>query len=772
MSKNLLIVESPAKAKTIEKYLGDDFTVKASYGHVRDLIKGDKAIDIENGFEPKYDVIDDKKAVIKELKKLIKTSEKVWLATDEDREGEAISWHLANVLGLDLATTPRIVFNEITRKAIQKAIANPRSIDANLVNAQQARRILDRIVGFKLSPVLWKKIKAGLSAGRVQSVAVRIVVEREREIMKFTPTSAFKVTAEFSVGGQSLLSAELRKRFDKAEDARAFLESCTGAAYSITNMETRPTKKSPTAPFTTSTLQQEASRKLGFSVSRTMIVAQKLYESGKITYMRTDSVSLSDFAREQAKDVITSLYGPEYHHHRQFKNKSSSAQEAHEAVRPTDLSVNKVAGERDQQRLYELIWKRTLASQMADARLEKTTVDIEASTNNAVFKATGEVLKFDGFLKLYLEGKDDEDEEGGEEAGVLPPLTIGQQLKLREMMALERYTRPPSRFTEASLVKRLEELGIGRPSTYAPTISTIQKRGYAIKEVREGVQRGCQKFTLVDDQIKEGIKTEITGAEKNKLFPTDLGMVVNDFLVKFFSGVLDYSFTRMVEEEFDHIAAGKKGWQDMIGDFYKDFAPKVEDTTQNADRSGGERELGVHPESGKVIMVRLGRYGPMAQIGSSDDEEKPRYSKLRPNQRLETITLEEALELFKLPRILGEYEETPVKAAIGRFGPYVQLDKLFASLTKEDDPYTITLDRAIELIEIKREKERNKYIKVFTDEIAILNGRWGPYIKYGKENVKIPKDIEDPKNLELEDVQKLYEEHLKKPKKPKRGRKK
>ncbi len=772
MSKNLLIVESPAKAKTIEKYLGDDFTVKASYGHVRDLIKGDKAIDIENGFEPKYDVIDDKKAVIKELKKLIKTSEKVWLATDEDREGEAISWHLANVLGLDLANTPRIVFNEITRKAIQKAIANPRQIDANLVNAQQARRILDRIVGFKLSPVLWKKIKAGLSAGRVQSVAVRIVVEREREIMAFTPTSAFKVTAEFSVGGQSLLSAELRKRFDKAEDARAFLESCTGAAYSITNMETRPTKKSPTAPFTTSTLQQEASRKLGFSVSRTMIVAQKLYESGKITYMRTDSVSLSDFAREQAKDVITSLYGPEYHHHRQFKNKSSSAQEAHEAVRPTDLSVNKVAGERDQQRLYELIWKRTLASQMADARLEKTTVDIETSTNKAVFKATGEVLKFDGFLKLYLEGKDDEDEEGGEEAGVLPPLTIGQQLKLREMMALERYSRPAPRYTEASLVKRMEELGIGRPSTYAPTISTIQKRGYAIKEVREGVQRGCQKFTLANDQIKEGIKTEITGAEKNKLFPTDLGMVVNDFLVKFFSGVLDYSFTRQVEEEFDHIAAGEKGWQDMLENFYKDFALKVEDTTANADRSGGERELGVHPESGKVVMVRLGRYGPMAQIGSSDDEEKPRYSKLRPNQRLETITLEEALELFKLPRVLGEYEETPVKAAIGRFGPYVQLDKLFASLTKEDDPYTITLDRAIELIEIKREKERNKYIKVFTDEIAILNGRWGPYIKYGKENVKIPKDVEEPKNLELEDIQKLYEEHLKKPKKPKRGRKK
>ena len=665
MSKNLLIVESPAKAKTIEKYLGEDFTVKASYGHVRDLIKGDKAIDIENGFEPKYDVIDDKKAVIKELKQLIKTSDKVWLATDEDREGEAISWHLANVLGLDLATTPRIVFNEITRKAIQKAISNPRQIDSNLVDAQQARRILDRIVGFKLSPVLWKKIKAGLSAGRVQSVTVRIVVEREREIMGFTPTSAFKVTAEFWVDGQAKISAELRKRFDKAEDAKAFLESCTGASYTITNLETRPTKKSPTAPFTTSTLQQEASRKLGFSVSRTMIVAQKLYESGKISYMRTDSVSLSEFALNQARDVITSLYGPEYHNQRHFKNKSSSAQEAHEAIRPTDLSVNKVTGERDQQRLYELIWKRTLASQMADAQLEKTTVDINTSTNGAVFKATGEVLKFDGFLKLYLEGKDDEDEDGGEEAGVLPPLTIGQQLKLREMLALERYTRPAPRYTEASLVKRMEELGIGRPSTYAPTISTIQKRGYADKDIREGVQRGCQKFTLANDQVTEGIKTEITGAEKNKLFPTDLGMVVNDFLVKFFSDVLNYSFTRQVEEEFDHIASGKKIWQDMIGDFYKDFAQKVEDTTQNAERSGGERELGVHPESGKTILVRLGRYGPMAQVGSSEDEEKPRYAKLRSNQRLETITLEEALELFKLPRVVGEYEELPVKANIG-----------------------------------------------------------------------------------------------------------
>jgi DNA topoisomerase-1 len=769
MSKNLLIVESPAKAKTIEKYLGADFTVKASYGHVRDLPKDDKAIDIDNGFEPKYIVIDDKKSVIKELKKLIKDADKVWLATDEDREGEAISWHLANVLGLDLSTTPRIVFNEITSKAVKNAIANPRYIDANLVNAQQARRILDRIVGFKLSPVLWKKIKTGLSAGRVQSVAVRIIVEREKEIIAFTPTSDFRISADFLLDSGARLEAKLGKRPKDQASAEAFLNSCKGANYRIGKLETKPGKKSPAAPFTTSTLQQEASRKLSFSVSRTMLVAQRLYEAGYITYMRTDSVNLSQTALDQAGDVINALYGKEYHKARQYKNKNSSAQEAHEAIRPTDMSVSSLSEERDQQRLYELIWKRTVASQMADAKLEKTTVDIAVSTNDAVFKAYGEVLTFDGFLKVYLEGRDDEEEEQ-DDSGVLPPMEIGQVLGLKEMVALERFTRPSPRYTEASLVKKLEELGIGRPSTYAPTISTIQKRNYAVKESREGVQRSCQMLILKQDELEVTNKTEITGAEKAKLFPTDLGMVVSDFLVKFFPDILDYSFTRQVEEQFDHIAQGKKEWQAMLGDFYGTFAPLVEDTVKNAEREGGERELGVHPENGKPIIARLGRFGPMVQIGGRDDEEKPQYAKLRSSQRLSTITLDEALELFKLPRVLGEYEEQPVKANIGRFGPYVQLGKLFASL-KEDDPYTIELPRAIELIEAKREADRKKVIKVYNDDISILNGRWGPYIKYGKENVKIPKEVEEPKNLTLEDIEKLYEEHLKRPKRGKRKKK-
>lgn len=767
MSKNLLIVESPAKAKTIEKYLGKDFTVKASYGHVRDLPKDDKAIDIENGFEPKYIVLDDKKAVIKELKSLIKDADQVWLATDEDREGEAISWHLASVLGLDLATTPRIVFNEITSKAVKKAIANPRFIDENLVNAQQARRILDRIVGFKLSPVLWKKIKTGLSAGRVQSVAVRIVVEREKEIIAFEPTSNFRVSADFLLDSGARLEAKLNKQPEDQKAADAFLASCKGAEYKINNLETRPGKKSPAAPFTTSTLQQEASRKLGFSVSRTMLVAQRLYEAGHITYMRTDSVNLSQTALDQASDVINALYGKEYHKARQYKNKNSSAQEAHEAVRPTEMSVSSITEERDQERLYELIWKRTVASQMADAKLEKTTVDIVASTNNAVFKAFGEVLAFEGFLKVYLEGRDEEEDEQ-DDTGVLPPMEIGQVLGLKEMIALERFTRPAPRYTEASLVKKLEELGIGRPSTFAPTISTIQKRNYAVKESRDGEKRDCQMLILKKDEISITHKTEITGAEKAKLFPTDLGMIVSDFLVKFFPSILDYSFTRQVEEEFDEIAQGKKAWQSMLGDFYGRFAPLVADTIENAEREGGERELGVHPENGKPIIARLGRFGPMVQVGGRDDEDKPKYAKLRSTQRLSTITIEEALELFKLPRVLGEYEEQAVKANIGRFGPYVQIGKLFVSL-KEDDPYSVGLERAIVLIEEKREADRKKVIKVYNDEISILNGRWGPYIKHGKENVKIPKTVEEPSNLTLDDIAKLYEEHLKK---PKRGKKK
>ena len=772
MPKNILIVESPAKAKTIEKYLGQDFTVKASYGHVRDLPKEDDAIDVSNGFEPKYEIIPDKKAVIKELKQLIKKAEKVWLATDEDREGEAISWHLASVLDLDLDNTHRIVFNEITKTAVNRAIESPRAINIDLVHAQQARRVLDRIVGFRLSPILWRKIKRGLSAGRVQSVAVRLIVERERKIRDFKATSTYRITAEFILDNKATVKATFPKTFGTQEEAKAFLQTCVGADYTITNLLTKPAKKSPAAPFTTSTLQQEASRKLSFSVGQTMRVAQSLYEAGKITYMRTDSVSLSDEARNQAAEMVESVYGPEYSKTRQYKNKNSNAQEAHEAIRPSDLSVNQLTeGDYNEKRLYELIWKRTLASQMADAKLEKTTVDIEVSTNKAVLKATGEVLKFDGFLKLYLESTDDEGEDE-ESKGVLPPLSIGQQLKLAEMMALEGFSRPAPRFTEASLVKKLEELGIGRPSTYAPTISTIQRREYVVRESREGRKRELGKLILANDQISTSIKTEITGAEKAKLFPTDLGMVVNDFLVKFFPSVLDFSFTAKVEEEFDQIATGSRAWNEMIADFYKDFDPLVEHIKENAERAGGERELGVHPKNGKRVLARLGRYGPMIQVGSREDEEKPTYAKLRSNQRLETISLEEALELFKLPRVLGEYEEEVVKTNIGRYGPYVQLGKkFFASLEEEDDPYTINLERAIVLIQKKREADANKVIMKFNDEVQILKGRWGPYLKYKGANVKIPKTLE-AENLSLEDCDRLYEEHQKNPKKPRGGRKK
>lgn len=768
MAKNLLIVESPAKAKTIEKYLGKDFTVKASYGHVRDLPKDDDAIDIENGFAPKYEIIPDKKTVIKELKSLIKNHDTVWLATDEDREGEAISWHLANVLGLDPDTTQRIVFNEITKPAITRAIQNPRKINQSLVDAQQARRILDRIVGFRLSPILWKKIRTGLSAGRVQSVAVRVIVEREREIIDFVPTSSYKVTAQFAVDESSSVEATLKHNIQEQTDALSFLESCKGAAYTITNLETKPGKKSPAPPFTTSTLQQEASRKLSFSVAQTMRVAQSLYEEGKITYMRTDSVNLSDTAINQAEQVINNLYGSEYHKSRQFKNKNSSAQEAHEAIRPTDLSLSEVSDMgRNEQRLYDLIWKRTLASQMEDARLEKTTVDIEVSTNKAIFKATGEVLTFDGFLKLYLESTDDEGEDE-ETKGVLPPMKVGQELGLKEMMALERFTRPAPRYTEASLVKKLEELGIGRPSTYAPTISTIQRREYVVKDSREGTPRELGKLILKNDQIKQSSKTEITGTEKNKLFPSDLGMIVNDFLVKFFPSILDFTFTAQVEELFDNIADGKQEWQQMLSSFYKDFAPQVEKTKAEADRAGGERELGIDPESGRKVIARLGRFGPMIQIGGQDDDEKPQYAKLRQDQLLETITFEEAMELFKLPRVLGEFEEQPVKANIGRYGPYVQLGKTFASLEDGDDPYEIELERAIELIQKKRSAAANNIIVKFNDDVQVLKGRYGPYIKIHGNNVKIPKDVA-PENLTLEDCERLLEEHKSKPKTSRRG---
>ncbi|MEM8887108.1 MAG: type I DNA topoisomerase [Bacteroidota bacterium] len=774
MSKNLLIVESPAKAKTIEKYLGKEFTVKASYGHVRDLPKGDDAIDVENGFTPKYEVIPDKKTVIKELKDLIKKHETVWLATDEDREGEAISWHLANALKLDLDTTHRIVFNEITKPAITAAIENPRSINQDLVNAQQARRILDRIVGFRLSPILWRKIKTGLSAGRVQSVAVRIIVEREREIIAFKPTSTYKVSAIFTLKSGTKIKGTLASKLPTFDDAKAFLESCKGATYSISNLVKKPSKRNPSAPFTTSTLQQEASRKLSFSVAQTMRVAQTLYEAGHITYMRTDGVNLSELAKEQAKEVILKAYGEEYSKPRQFKNKNKKAQEAHEAIRPTNLALTEVSDmERNEQRLYELIWKRTLASQMSEAQLEKTTVDITVSTNDAIFVATGEVLKFDGFLKVYMEGTDEEQEDDteDEDSKVLPPLSIGEELGLFEMEALERYSRPAPRYTEASLVKKLEELGIGRPSTYAPTISTIQRRQYASKESREGVLRDLNKFILSEGELKEEVVQERTGADKAKLFPTDLGIVVNDFLVKFFPEILDYKFTAKVEEQFDNIADGKQEWQKMLELFYKDFAPLAQDIAKNAERAGGERELGVDPKSGRKVIARLGKFGPMIQIGSQDDEEKPRYAKLRSNQRLETISLEEGMDLFKLPRVLGEFEEQPVKSNIGRFGPYVQLGGLFASLEEGDDPYTVQLDRAIELILKKREAEAKKVIKKFNDDAAILQGRWGPYIKIHGKNVKIPKDVE-AENLTLEDCERLLEESKNKPKKKRASKKK
>ncbi|MEM0995887.1 MAG: type I DNA topoisomerase [Bacteroidota bacterium] len=767
--KNLMIVESPAKAKTIEKYLGEDFVVKASFGHVRDLPKGDDAIDYDQGFTPKYEVLSDKKEVIRELKKLAKEVETVWLATDEDREGEAISWHLAEVLGLDIPTARRVVFNEITKKAVTNAVANPRVINQDLVNAQQARRVLDRIVGFNLSPVLWKKVRTGLSAGRVQSVAVRLIVERERDIIDFTATSSFRITAEFRLEGGVKLKAQLKNRIPTIEEARAFLQECVGADFNITNLETRPGKKTPAAPFTTSTLQQEASRKLSFSVAQTMRVAQGLYEAGFITYMRTDSVSLSGFAIDQAKQVVTDLYGAEYHKVRQFKSKSDSAQEAHEAIRPTDMNRQEAPGDRNAKRLYELIWKRTVASQMADAILEKTTATIGISSSERNLVATGEVLKFEGFLKVYLEGRDEEDGDD-DNSGVLPPLTIGQKLQLDFLQARERFSKHPPRYTEASLVKKLEEQGIGRPSTYAPTISTIQKRNYVSKETREGNERHYNVVKLAGDEVSERKDTEITGAEKNKLFPTDLGMLVTDFLIDHFPGVLDYRFTAKVEEEFDEIASGKKIWNNMIGNFYGDFAETVEITKEEADRVSKERYLGEHPKNGEPIYAKFGKYGPFVQLGETSEEVKPKYSSLRSDQRLDTITLEDAIDLFRLPRILGNMDEQDIKVNVGRYGPYVQLGKLFVSIPKEEDPYNLGLERAIELIEAKKEADRNKIIQDFGEEGQVLNGRWGPYIKMQGKNIKIPKDMK-AEELTLEDCKKLYEEQKDKPKRG-RGRKK
>jgi DNA topoisomerase-1 len=758
MSKNLVIVESPAKAKTIEGYLGKDFTVTSSMGHIRDLPKGGDAIDIENGFEPTYEVSPEKKDIIQKLKKLAAAAETVYLASDEDREGEAISWHLKEVLDLNDKKTRRIVFTEITKKAILNAIENPRGIDIDLVNAQQARRVLDRLVGYELSPILWKKIKTGLSAGRVQSVAVRLVVEREREITEFKVKSSYKVNGIFDLGKGKQLVAELSERFETEKEAEEFLASCKGAKFSIADLQTRPLRRSPAPPFTTSTLQQEASRKLGFSVIQTMMVAQKLYEAGKISYMRTDSVNLSDEARQGAMKQITSAYGKEYPFARQFKTKSSSAQEAHEAIRPTDFSVLDPGQDRNAQRLYELIWKRAIASQMADAELEKTTATIGISTSPRTLTATGEVVKFDGFLKVYMESGDDEEEE--DNSKVLPPLTVGQILNLEELLAKQVFSRHPPRYTEASLVKKLEELGIGRPSTYAPTITTVQKRGYVVKEIREGVERKYNVFTFKDDTITKREDTEITGAEKNKLFPTNTAMIVNDFLVEHFPDITDYSFTSDIEQEFDEIASGKLGWQKMISDFYTPFHSKVS-KTELVERSsvGRSKELGVDPKTGKNVYAKLGKFGAYVQIGENPDDnggEKPKFASLRPGQFIENVTIEDAMELFKMPRDLGVFEEKPVVVSIGRFGPYVLHDKKFVSIPKDQDPYTITFEKAVELIEAKRVSDANKLIKVFAEnpEIQILNGRFGPYIKAGKKNVKIPKG-KTPADLTLEECETL-----------------
>jgi len=750
MSKNLVIVESPAKAKTIEGFLGEGFTVKSSFGHVRDLAKKGLGVDIENKFTPTYEISPDKAKVVSELKSLAKKADMVWLATDEDREGEAISWHLFESLGLSEKNTKRIVFHEITKPAIKNAIANPRTIDKHLVDAQQARRILDRLVGFELSPVLWKKVRPSLSAGRVQSVAVRLIVEREREVMNFNSTSSYKVVAHF-VSGNSVVKAELNKKFATHDEAKAFLKKCEASDFVIETVETKPTKKSPSAPFTTSTLQQEASRKLGFSVAQTMVVAQRLYESGKITYMRTDSVNLSDTAINQAKEAITGNYGANYLNIRQYKTKSKGAQEAHEAIRPTYIQNQTIDGDGADKRLYDLIWKRTISSQMSDAELEKTTAVITVSNASEKFIAQGEVLKFDGFLKVYLEGTDDEDEDN--QSGMLPPIKVGEKLGMNEISATQRFTHHPARYTEASLVKKLEELGIGRPSTYAPTISTVQKRGYVVKEDREGVQRNFNVIILKGNKISEEVKTEGTGAEKNKMFPTDIGMVVNDFLLKEFPQILDFNFTAKVEEEFDEIAEGKINWTKMLADFYKPFHKSVENTSENSERASGERLLGVDPTTGKNVYVRIGRFGPMAQLGEGDDENnKPKFASLRKDQRLETITFEQALDLFKLPRVVGVFEDKEMTVAIGRFGPYVRHNSIFVSLKKEDDPMAVTAERCIELIKAKRQADIDKYIKTFPEnpEVQLLNGRWGAYLVVDGNNYKLPKDV-DPKSLSLKD---------------------
>ncbi len=757
MAKNLVIVESPAKAKTIEKFLGSDYKVASSFGHIADLPTKEIGVDTEGDFTPKYIVSKDKKDVVKKLKSLAKSAEIVWLASDEDREGEAIAWHLAEELKLKDDKTKRIVFHEITKQAILKAIENPRNIDYNLVNAQQARRVLDRLVGYELSPVLWRKVKGGLSAGRVQSVAVRLIVEREREIQDFTPEASYRIDAEFATEDGKTFKAKIPKNFETKEEAEKFLNDNIGANFKVADLTTKPAKKNPAPPFTTSTLQQEASRKLYFSVGKTMTLAQRLYEAGHITYMRTDSVNLSDEARKGAKEEILKAYGNEYAKTRQFKGKTKGAQEAHEAIRPTSFKKHSISGDRDQQRLYELIWKRAIASQMSEAQLERTNVKIEADKHDNIFTANGEVLKFDGFLKVYLEGSDEEDEE---QSGMLPALKANQPLVNDYITATERFSRPPYRYTEASLVKKLEELGIGRPSTYAPTISTIQSRNYIERGSIDGTERDYVQFTLKNQKVAEKTLTETVGSDKGKLVPTATGMVVNDFLVNHFSNILDYNFTARVEESFDNIAEGNEEWKSMMKEFYKDFHPHVQDVAKNADREVGERILGEDPETGKPVSVRLGKFGPMVQIGSVEDDEKPKFASLSPDQNMETLTYDEAMALFDLPKELGEYKGETVEVNNGRYGPYVRFGKKFVSLEKGEDPHSVDFDRAMELI---KEKEKADAPIYEYKEMPVQKGvgRFGPYLKWNNIFINVNKKY-DFDNLSGDDIEELIEDKLRK----------
>ncbi len=779
MQKNLVIVESPAKAKTIEKFLGKDYKVMSSYGHIRDLKTKEFSIDIEHDYAPQYVIPADKKKLVSELKSEAKSAEQVWLASDEDREGEAISWHLYEVLGLKPENTKRIVFHEITKNAILHAIETPRDININLVNAQQARRVLDRIVGFELSPILWRKVKPALSAGRVQSVAVRLIVEREREINEFVSEAAFRVIANFILpDGTTVLKAELNRRLKDKKEVEAFLESCKNASFTIDDITTKPVKKSPAPPFTTSTLQQEAARKLGYSVSQTMMIAQRLYESGLITYMRTDSVNLSDLALGTAKEAIFETYGEKYYKFRQYHTKSKGAQEAHEAIRPTYISNVEAGSSSQEKKLYELIRKRTIACQMADAELERTTISVGISGQTERFVAVGEVISFEGFLQVYMESNDD-DTEKEQENGLLPPVKLHETLSLKDIVATERFTQRPPRYTEASLVRRLEELGIGRPSTYAPTIQTIQNREYVVKGDKEGVERAYTVVSLSKGKIEEAEKTETVGADRNKLMPTDIGTVVNDFLMEYFPDVLDYNFTASVEKEFDSVAEGELVWTKAIDKFYKIFHPIVEATAGvKTEHKVGERELGIDPKSGNPVFVKIGRYGPVVQIGAAhaDDKEapKPQFASLMKGQSIDTITLEEALKLFDLPRTVGEYEGKVMVAAVGRFGPFIRHDGKFVSIPKDLNPLTITAEEAIALIEGKRVKDEQRFIKKFEEdpEMEILKGRFGPYISYQKANYRIPKTVTDPTILTLEDCKKIIAEAGEKPAAKKTTRKK